>query len=261
MGYRESRAVHVNSKWHTFSMSNTKSKKGVVASRFLLAESGLDAGTDEESSRSAGRMPQFPDATRESAPGDERKEDRRGTEPSIPHLRPLSVILINTHLDPTNDNRMIEKQCFELQEWICKEIAQDRDFCPDPKATALILVGDFNAPASFITRQFTNMQTLDLYDDYWSSTRCPSGLAFQAGEHPRDRASYDGTLNSLVMWKSERARIDLQLAIKSVTLPHSSAVVEFANVLATTAEILYQPHGHEVSDHYPVELTLSISAV
>jgi endonuclease/exonuclease/phosphatase family metal-dependent hydrolase len=149
-----------------------------------------------------------------------------------------SLIVVNTHLDPVNDNRMIDRQLAELGAWLHDRVAADAAFCPAPAATSLLVVGDFNETAAFVLPRLkaVNVAAADLY------------AASGAPEAP----TYDGRRNRLVVWKGERRRIDLQLGVARV------GGVEFRAIAARDAEVLTQPAGSELSDHYPVRVTVDV---
>ena len=225
----------VGTKWHTFSFSNTKSRKGAVLVHLRLANAG---GTD--AAAAAGGSP--------------------------------SLLVVNTHVDPTNANDAIRRQCGEVVSFV-SEALRDATFMGAAVAApvaaggtqgsgthhanaALIVCGDLNADpseklgsaifaeafglnASVAAQQ--NTCCVDLGEA--SPTKLVDGVAVKTLP-----ATYDGARNKLAKWPQEAHRIDLQLAFSRV------GGVALRRVTPVSAEVCRFPQGGELSDHYPAEV-------
>ncbi|CAJ1438825.1 unnamed protein product [Effrenium voratum] len=214
----------VSSMWMTYSFSNTKSKKGANAVCFDVLQNDLSK----------------------------------------------RLVVINTHFDPMNTNSAIERQSAELATFISKVLQNPKFVDPSVGAarTSVLLVGDLNTevngsdPLAAAVRERLGTATPPN-----GITGAVSGLL--AGGKVRDRASrdlygefcrtsgsrpgatYTSRENGLVMWDSH-VRIDWQLAIDRWDN------VDFAHVNCKNASLVTQPRGSELSDHWGIQLDLSI---
>lgn len=294
MAHRNETAVFVDSRWRTFSVSNTRSKKGIVAARFRLYLDGM--ATAGEARRAARQELAFKaaqtlrDDTEAAAAANPVTRilssitggvaGSSGSNPTAPVGFQLeealipeaecvrNLIVVNVHLDPTNENGAIDKQMAEIAEFIIKDIAGDAEFCPSSKDVGVILVGDFNvAPGSPSLRiLLTALQLRDLYAERQNGvepiSQNAAERAFQQGPGaaslPDGSAdtTYDSKTNGLAMWTTS-TRIDLQFAIDGL---YDDRQVKFQRIECVRADILRQPRGQELSDHWPVLLGLRFAS-
>ena len=234
---------------HTFSFSNSKSRKGVCVTKFLpvtAKDEGKGAGGEEK-------------------------------------VAPAPALLVfNTHLDPSNENRGIERQLLELGDVIRYVLTAEAEAAssfvsaaaPTAKSAALenrlniaaVIVGDFNiTPDSAIYRRLVSGEAL-------LSLASGGGQSGVSGAAPRNNRvqlrellgtaskaihTYDAD-NKYVLWPESRGRLDHIFAIdglEGLSDPDMCPPLRLASVALEADAVLKAPL---VSDHYPFTATLRI---
>jgi endonuclease/exonuclease/phosphatase family metal-dependent hydrolase len=139
------------------------------------------------------------------------------------------LVIVNTHLDPTNDNGTQDLQCTEIASFITNEV---------PLGCGVVLVGDFNFEPS--SSQYRRLMDGSL------------GLGVRDSCEGCHEPTYDALTNSLVCF-GESKRIDYQFFVDgTATDKHKFATLE----TVTPPKILRQERGSELSDHWGLLLSL-----
>lgn len=275
---RTDSTVFVDSRWRSFAASNTRSKKGIVAVRYRVYLNGMAAAGEarrDMAQQQYKAMSIFDDrrsstgaaggTTTGSAAGSARGTGGNRNMLDEALMRDAdavrNLIVCNVHLDPTNEHGVLDKQVAEIADFLCKDVAGDALFCPATKDFAVLLVGDFNfAPDSACCRLLkSSLKLRDLYAGRWSKPD-ETSVGFDAGSDrvslPEESidATYDYRTNGLAMY-ANCGRIDQQFAVDGL-YPGDGRSVTFARLDCIHAEIMRQPKGSELSDHWPVYLAL-----
>lgn len=245
---------------HTFSFSNSKSKKGVCVTKFTRH---FVASNDDSS--------------------------REGNA----HPTTKTLLVFNTHLDPTNENRGIERQLVELGDTIRQVVSAEaraaHQRTADISSTtatlpfAAVIVGDFNiTPSDSLYTRLLSGELLDSIDGGGDNiaSKAHGGGARQANPHsivlkelisPANRLvhTYDAK-NPYVLWPESAGRLDHVFAIDAVRIASSDANGSSSSAAAAAAsgasnsssliatlmpitsisdKVIKEPI---VSDHYPI---------
>lgn len=207
------KSAYVEKSWrHSFTKSNSKSKKGVHAHLVMMDQNhGFNA--DEQNSSIAPVK----------SPGRRR------------------VLLVTCHLDPSNANRMIERQVVEVMDFIRRTVL---DIGEDSSSYGIVLTGDFNAHSGgsktnpWLDGLFDGTKCRDLYGEYVGRSWVSSSRI----------ETYGG--NDLGLYEPQS--IDYIFAFDQIDDQ------KFAKIAIKEVEVLMQPKGEELSDHWGIKMKLTL---
>lgn len=178
------------------------------------------------------------------------------------------ILHITTHLDPSNDNNVINKQLTEMLNYFLKWLEEWKlsSSCAD---LSVVLNGDFNIDSkseiykSFLTVFGEGHEIIDVYDCYRIRQNQEEEMTFIKAENDLVFWDYTGRIDYIFLFTkvdlSRRVTIDqtTNQLISVQTVPESD-FVEFAVPAIQHSEILKYKKGQELSDHYAVTSTLRI---
>lgn len=234
--------------WRSFSTSKTKSKKGMVCIKYQKKK------VTDNSSKSSGTV----------------IVDNNNT---VGASSPSTLLVFNTHLDPTNQDNVQLEQLRDLGAFIRDLISQEAfskshsssssstaTNAPQPPNEltnadfAAVVVGDFN---------FTSQSSQ--YKEMWKIMERENGVVLTELLSPasQNTPTYSPK-NPLVAWPDSAGRIDQIFGVASITFPHIyPRVTESASTVCQLKKVtLIQDQVRDdvvVSDHYPFEVTLQVS--
>jgi len=178
------------------------------------------------------------------------------------------LLVITTHLDPSNDNHVITKQLVQLSNYIIDWI---KEYKGETKSLTIILNGDFNIDSKSDTySQFINlfgldMKISDLYDSYIKKNNQEEQFTFSKLENDLVFWDYTGRIDYVFSITkidiSKKAMINEmnQIVLCSSDQNNSlSQIVHFNTPTIQNCEIMKYKKGEELSDHFGVSVTILI---
>jgi endonuclease/exonuclease/phosphatase family metal-dependent hydrolase len=149
------------------------------------------------------------------------------------------ILLCTTHFDPTNKNGVIEKQVDEVMEFLRQVVAE-----VGPEDFGIILTGDLNVGSTssktnpILNGFFKGTNCRDLYGEYISRS-------WMSGKR---EVTYGG--NHFALWEPQ--------SIDYIFVWDQIDGRDFPKISVQNVEIIKQPKGEELSDHWGMKMKLKM---
>eukprot|EP00388_Colpodella_angusta_P017609 GDKJ01043538.1.p1 GENE.GDKJ01043538.1~~GDKJ01043538.1.p1 ORF type:complete len:179 (-),score=3.75 GDKJ01043538.1:93-629(-) len=164
-----------------------------------------------------------------------------------------SLLVFNTHLDPMNDNRAIERQLAELKATIAFVLQKENESKTSSEShISAVVVGDFNiSPESSLYSELFTIMSCTKNGEPTAKTDVVR-LRELFSSTSKSVHTYDPA-NPMVLWPEAKGRLDHIFAIDGV-IDSAGSHCQLQPVELISESVIKEPI---VSDHYPFAATIS----
>ena len=166
---------------------------------------------------------------------------------NTPQPKISTLLVFNTHLDPTNQDGVQLVQLRDLGAFIHDVVIEERQKSPETNFGA-VLVGDFNFTSS--CRQYKEM---------WEIMKKEGVELTEMLSNASQKEETYSPKNPLVQWPTSAGRIDQIFGVASITSKFDKTFRQHHQLKKVSLTNEKVRSDVVVSDHYPFEVTLQIS--
>lgn len=181
-------------------------------------------------------------------------------------LQTKEILIITTHLDPYNENNIIQKQLVELSNYFLDWV---ENYKGNTENLVVMLNGDFNIDSKselyeeFISIFGNHSNIVDVYHHYVRESDLEEHFTFSKQENDMVFYEFEGRIDYIFNFKSinlsQRAKLDeSNMKIVLTSNEEKERVVNFSVPTIKHSEVIKYQKGNELSDHFAVSASLVI---